>query len=190
MNQVLVCLKKNNGNIRLDVLDTKRKELVAIGNALRIGDLKSIPRHVMRAKDAGATYENIERVVEFILGDGQLQRIVKEQEKNTKNDNHFEKVETNFVLKPEIENLKTYYTDKELIGLLNAVRGGDKQIIASCVKKAFDSGATSRDIMNVLSEIVGDERLLNSIIETLRLLQNEENDNHDYISVVDDCREE
>jgi len=81
-------------------------------------------------------------------------------------------VEARFILKPEIENLKTCYTDKDLIALLNAIRKGDKQSIALCVKKAFDSGATNRDIWNVISETVGDERLLNSIIETLRLLPN------------------
>ena len=84
-------------------------------------------------------------------------------------------IEPIFTLKPEIENLKTCYTDKDLIALLNAVRGGDKQTIALCVKKAFESGATKKDIWNVLSETVGDERLLNSIIETLRLLRFEEN---------------
>ena len=83
-----------------------------------------------------------------------------------------ENVEARFVLKPEIENLKTCYTDKDLIALLNAIRGGDKRSIALCVKKAFDSGATNRDIWNVLSETVGDGQLLNSIIETLRLLPN------------------
>jgi len=79
-------------------------------------------------------------------------------------------IEAKFNLKPEIENLKTCYTDKDLVALLNAIREGDKQSIALCVKKAFDSGATDKDIWNVISEIVGDERLLISIIETLRLI--------------------
>jgi hypothetical protein len=37
MEQVLICLQKNNGDIRLDVLDIKRRELVEIGYALRMG---------------------------------------------------------------------------------------------------------------------------------------------------------
>ena len=78
--------------------------------------------------------------------------------------------EKRFVLKPEIEKLKTCYTDKDLIALLNAIRGGDKQTIETCIKKAFDSGATSKDIWNVLSEIVGDGRLLDSVVETLKLI--------------------
>jgi len=78
--------------------------------------------------------------------------------------------EKKFVLRPEIENLKTCYTDKDLIALLNAIRSGDKQSIELCVKKAFDNGATAKDIWHVLSETVGDERLLNSILETLKLI--------------------
>lgn len=71
MNQVLVCLK-NNGVIKLDVLDTRRKELVALGNAIRVGDHKSIPRHVKKALDAGASSDDIQKVAEFILGDKHL----------------------------------------------------------------------------------------------------------------------
>ena len=78
--------------------------------------------------------------------------------------------ETKFILKTEIENLKTCYTDKDLIALLNVIRNGDKKEIALQVKKAFESGSTSKDIWNVLTEIVGDEQLLISIIETLRLI--------------------
>ena len=83
--------------------------------------------------------------------------------------------ESGFVLRPEIENLKTCYTDRDLISLLNAIRGGDKKTIELCVKKAFDNGATSKDIWHVLSEIVGDERLLNSIMATLEFITKLEN---------------
>ena len=72
MNQVLVCLKKNNGVIKLDVLDNRRKELVALGNALRVGDLESIPKHVKKALDAGASPDEIQEVAEFILGNNQI----------------------------------------------------------------------------------------------------------------------
>lgn len=77
---------------------------------------------------------------------------------------------TRFVLKPEIENLKTCYTDKDLIALLNAIRSGDSLLIEACVKKALNNGSTAKEIWHVLSEIVGDERLLNSILETLKFI--------------------
>jgi len=76
----------------------------------------------------------------------------------------------NFILKPEIENLKTCYTDKDLIALLNSIRQGDKKNIELCIKKALHSGATKKDIWQVLSETIGDEKLLITIIFTLRLL--------------------
>ena len=72
MNQVLICLQKNNGNIKLDVLDNRRKELVAIGNAIRAGCMDSIQMHVKKALNVGASPEEIRRVVEYILGDGRL----------------------------------------------------------------------------------------------------------------------
>ena len=72
MDQVLVCLKKNNGVYKLDVLDNRRKELVALGNAIRVGNLESIPRHVKKALDAGASPREIQKVAEFILGDKHL----------------------------------------------------------------------------------------------------------------------
>ena len=72
MNQVLICLKKNNEIFKLDVLDTKRRELVALGYAIRVGNLESIPRHVKKALDAGATPDEIQEVAEFILGNKHL----------------------------------------------------------------------------------------------------------------------
>ena len=72
MNQVLVCLKKNNGVFKLDVLDSRRKELVALGKAIRVNDFESIPRHVKKALDAGASPREIHELAEFILGDKHL----------------------------------------------------------------------------------------------------------------------
>lgn len=72
MNQVLICLKEKNGSIRLDVLDSWRKELVALGKSIRTGDLKSIPNHVRKSLDAGASPKDIQMVAEFILGDKKL----------------------------------------------------------------------------------------------------------------------
>lgn len=74
MNQVLICLIKNNGRIRLDVLDKRRTELVALGNALRVGDVKAISKHVKKALDEGATVEDIKKVAAFVVGDDQLVR--------------------------------------------------------------------------------------------------------------------
>jgi alkylhydroperoxidase/carboxymuconolactone decarboxylase family protein YurZ len=72
MNQVLVCLKKKNGNIRLDILDSRRKELVALGNTIRAGDLASLPKQISNALDAGASQDEIRMVAEFIVGDKHL----------------------------------------------------------------------------------------------------------------------
>lgn len=71
MEQVLVCLKKN-GAINIDVLDNKRKELVAVGIALKLGSKKDIAIHIEKALDAGATSEDILEVVAFIIGDIRL----------------------------------------------------------------------------------------------------------------------
>ena len=91
MNQVLICLKKNNGKIRLDVLDSRRKELVALGNAIRLGNLESIPRHVKNALDAKASADDILKVAEFIIGDKQLLSsiiVLKKALDYEKNDRH------------------------------------------------------------------------------------------------------
>jgi len=60
----------------MDVLDPWRKQLVGLGNAIRNGDTASIPRHVKDALDAGATREDIQQVVEFIIGDEGLLRSI------------------------------------------------------------------------------------------------------------------
>jgi len=93
---------------------------------------------------------------------------LKKGEKKMNGKNNFP--HSKFILKPEIENLKTCYTDKDLIALLNAIRSGDKKEIELSIKKATENGATYKDIWQVLSEVVGDERLLNSILETLKLI--------------------
>lgn len=79
---------------------------------------------------------------------------------------------------------------KELVALGNVIRKGKTSSIAQHVKKALDSGATSDDILKVASFILGDKHLLNSIMELLTALSYEEANRHDYISAVDDCREE
>ena len=71
MEQVLVYLKNKNG-LKLCVLHTKQRELVAIGKATLSGNKRSIEKHVVTALDAGATRENIMDVVAYIMRDGRL----------------------------------------------------------------------------------------------------------------------
>jgi len=71
MEQVLVCLKKN-GAINIDVLDNKRKELVELGIALKLGWNKEIASHVEKALEAGATREDILKVMTFLIGNSRL----------------------------------------------------------------------------------------------------------------------
>jgi len=90
------------------------------------------------------------------------------------------------VLKQDLHDCKT----KESITLAYVVLSGDKHSIALHVEKALDAGATRRDILNVVSCIVGDARLLSSILELLKALRFEECNRIEHISVVDDCRED
>ena len=71
MEQVLVCLK-SNGIVNIDVLDDRRKELVALGKTILSGNKHSIEEHVINALDAGAYRENILKVVAYIMSDNRL----------------------------------------------------------------------------------------------------------------------
>lgn len=71
MEQVLVCLK-TNGVIKLEVLDIRRRELVSLGKAILAGNISSIKKHVSAALDAGATRDDILKVVSFIMSDNKL----------------------------------------------------------------------------------------------------------------------
>ena len=71
MDQVLVYLKKN-GAINIDVLDNKRRELVALGVALKSGCRSEIATHVEMALEAGANKDDILKVVSFIMKENQL----------------------------------------------------------------------------------------------------------------------
>ena len=75
MRQVLICLEKKKG-LYLDVLDTRQKELVALGNAIRAGNTYSIATRVKKALDAGASIEEILKVLAFIVGDVRLFRSI------------------------------------------------------------------------------------------------------------------
>ena len=75
MQQVLICLKKKKG-LYLGVLDTRQKELVALGNAIRAGNIYSIATRVKKALDAGASIEEILKVLAFIVGDVRLFRSI------------------------------------------------------------------------------------------------------------------
>lgn len=78
---------------------------------------------------------------------------------------------------------------KELVALGKFLLNGHKQSIALHVKNALDAGATRKEILQVAVSIMGDARLLSSIIELLRALRYEENMRAPHISVVDDVRE-
>ena len=71
MKQVLVYLKNKNG-LKLCVLPTKQRELVALGKAILSGNKRSIERHVAVALDAGATRENVMEVVAYVMRDSRL----------------------------------------------------------------------------------------------------------------------
>ena len=75
MEQVLVCLK-SNGVIKIDAVDTWRKELVALGKAIISGNKQSIEKHVSAALDAGTSREDIMEVVAFIMSDNRLLRSI------------------------------------------------------------------------------------------------------------------
>ena len=47
---------------------------------------------------------------------------------------------------------------------------GSKHHIELYIEKAINAGATKRDILNVIYCIIGDEHLLSSILELLRIL--------------------
>ena len=79
---------------------------------------------------------------------------------------------------------------KELVLLGNILRSGEINTIAEQVRKSFDAGATREDILTVVSFVIGDSTVLNSIIELLRAIRYEENVRMPYISVIEDCKEE
>jgi hypothetical protein len=71
MEQVLVYLKNKNG-LKFCVLPTKQRELVALSKAILLDNKRSIEKHVTAALDAGATRENIMKVVAYIMRDNRL----------------------------------------------------------------------------------------------------------------------
>lgn len=71
MEKVLVCLKSNN-LVKIDVLDSRRKELVSLGRSILSYNKNSIATHVRKALDAGATEKDVLRVAAFIIGDPHL----------------------------------------------------------------------------------------------------------------------
>ena len=78
---------------------------------------------------------------------------------------------------------------KELVLLGNILRSGEINAITDQVKKTFDAGATREDIFTVASFVIGDNTILNAIIELLRAISYEENTRTPYISVLEDCKE-
>lgn len=66
MDQVLISLKKP-GLMNLEILDSRSKELVILGNILQYGEIKAIFDQVKRAYNAGAKKEEIIRVAYFVF---------------------------------------------------------------------------------------------------------------------------
>ena len=79
---------------------------------------------------------------------------------------------------------------RELIKLGTSLIAGNTHSISHHVNKALNEGATKNDILKVASFAIGNTRLLLSIIELIRALEFEENDRKNYISVIEDCRED
>ena len=78
---------------------------------------------------------------------------------------------------------------KELVALGTCLKSGKTKHLASHVKQALDAGATEKDILDVITFILGDRKMLHSIIELLSALSFEQAMRKEYISVCDDCRE-
>lgn len=70
------------------------------------------------------------------------------------------------ILNRDLHDNKT----RVLIVLAYVVLSGCKYPIDFYVKKAIEYGATKRDFLDVISCIIGDKRLLRSIMELLRIL--------------------
>ncbi|MEA3458754.1 MAG: carboxymuconolactone decarboxylase family protein [Candidatus Thermoplasmatota archaeon] len=68
------------------------------------------------------------------------------------------------VLKQDSNDKKTM----ELITLAYAMLSGIEHSIALHVKRAIDAGATRRDVLNVISCIIGDKQLFSSILEVFK----------------------
>ena len=78
---------------------------------------------------------------------------------------------------------------KELVALSNAIRAGNTFSITTHIKKALDAGVSFEEILEVFATIVGDERFLSSIMETLSILRYESDRRAPLISVIDDFSE-
>jgi hypothetical protein len=67
MNQVLVCIK-NEDAMKVSVLDERQKILVALGNAIKLGNTDAIADHVKKSLDSGWTKQDILEVVSCVIG--------------------------------------------------------------------------------------------------------------------------
>ena len=66
---MLVWLKKNNETNKIAIHDARRRELVALGFAIRSKDVVVINKHIVSAKKAGASDRDIQKVFDFVIGD-------------------------------------------------------------------------------------------------------------------------
>ena len=79
---------------------------------------------------------------------------------------------------------------KALFDLGQALLKSDIDSIRMRVKDAFDVGVNRDKILTLLSWIIKNEYYIQGIINVLKSLDLEESERHDYIDVINDCKEE
>jgi len=78
----------------------------------------------------------------------------------------------------------------ELIALSRILFDRNKNSIALYIKNTLDAGTTRHELLKNLTYAIGDGRLVSSIIELIRALKFKENKGAEWISVLDDVKEE
>lgn len=78
---------------------------------------------------------------------------------------------------------------KVLVTLGNAIKAGDTDCLHKYVQKALDAGWSKQDILQVVSFILGDKKLLASLTEVLISLSYEDALRREYLDITSDCGE-
>ncbi len=79
---------------------------------------------------------------------------------------------------------------RELYSIGKALTEGDTKSIADHVEKALDSGASIQDILRISTFVIGNKRLMLSLIELINALRYEETKRATHISILEDVRED
>lgn len=79
---------------------------------------------------------------------------------------------------------------RELYSIGKALTEGDTQSIAAHVEKALDSGASIQDILRISTFVIGNNKLMISLIELINALKYEESKRAAHISILEDVRED